>query len=227
MQLTDAQIAILHTMSKRHKIVLIIALTLITILGVAYTVRYEIRAAVSTTTARMSSPVSEEFPASDAASLSSLQNKIIDIAREEYAKKPISYDSNVLKYSQNVKQAWCANFISWLMNEAGEPLVNPHSGNWRIPGVYTLQEYYIDTGRYQLSTKYTPKVGDVAIYIGAQTSDPSSQEHTAIVVRVDGDTMTTLGGNEGGRMRLTTQKIMEGVNGLVGFGVLPESADAL
>ncbi len=56
----------------------------------------------------------------------------------------------------------------------------PHSGHWRIPpGVFTLQEYFQDTGRFEPAGDYTPpRVGDVVIY------DRSSAlgQHTNIVV---------------------------------------------
>lgn len=210
-------------MTKHRKILCILFFVAIILGAVAYIARYEIKAAISTTTAKMSSPASEEFPNMDTSNLSSEQRTIIRIAREEYAKKPISFDENVLTYSQGVKEPWCANFVSWLMKESELPLKNPHSGDWRIPGVYTLQEYYIAENRYKLAKDYTPSIGDVAIYIGNQTSDPSSQEHTALVISLNGDTITTLGGNEGGRMRITTQKNKEGINGLVGYGVLSTS----
>ena len=48
-----------------------------------------------------------------------------------------------------VEEPWCADFVSWIMREAGLPLSNPNSGHWRIPGVYTWQEYYQSQSRFQ------------------------------------------------------------------------------
>lgn len=106
------------------------------------------------------------------------------------------------------------------MWQAGTPLSNPNSGSWRIPGVLTLQSYYRSVGKYKTVGSYTPKTGDVAIYIGKNTLDGRSHQHTNIVLGVDKGTMTTIGGNENGRMRVSTQSYKRDQNGLVGFGVL-------
>ena len=160
------------------------------------------------------------FPDIDEKVLSPLQIKILNIARQEYEKHPSNYDANVLKYSQGEKQAWCANFISWVMKSAGKKYENPNSGSWRIPGVLTLREYYQAEGRYENVNDYKPKPGDVAFYIQKSTFRLFSSEHVALVIKVDGNTMTTIGGNEGKKMRIDMQTIEEGENNLVGFGRL-------
>lgn len=160
------------------------------------------------------------FPDIDEKSLSPLQVKILKIAHREYEKHPSNYDANVLKYSQGQKQAWCANFISWVMKGAGKTYKNPNSGSWRIPGVLTLREYYQATGKYENANQYKPRPGDVAFYIHKSTSELFSSEHVALVIKVDGNTMTTIGGNEGKKMRIDMQSIDLGENNLVGFGRL-------
>ena len=159
------------------------------------------------------------FPVIDESSLSDTQKKIINISRQEYDKKPMSYDDNVLKYSNGVVEPWCADYVSWVMREAGRPFVNPNSGGWRIPGVLTLREYYKATNRFKDAREYTPKTGDVAIYVNT-TSFNTSRQHTSIVLKVDGDKVTTIGGNERGRLRVTTQTLTYGTKGLVGYGTL-------
>lgn len=163
----------------------------------------------------------EEFPDVDTNNLSDVQKRIIGVSRQEYAKKPISYDENVLTYSNGVREPWCADYVSWVMREAGSPLVNPNSGGWRIPGVLTLREYYKSKGRFKDAAGYTPKVGDVAIYVNTSSFNMSRQ-HTNIVLKVDGAKITTIGGNEYGRLRVITQELKSGVKGLVGYGVLPQ-----
>jgi hypothetical protein len=106
------------------------------------------------------------------------------------------------------------------MMKSGTPYNNPNSGSWRIPGVYTLQTYYKAHGRYVSVGNYRPQVGDVAFYIGWHTFDLFSTQHVTIVIKVDGNEMTTIGGNEDGRIRVDTQPIKAGENSLVGFGKL-------
>jgi len=160
------------------------------------------------------------FPEIDSHGLTPLQIKILQTARDEYAKHPASYDANVLKYTHGAKEAWCANFISWVMRQSGAAYRNPNSGGWRIPGVLTLREYYQAEGRYKNPGHYKPKPGDVAFYIRKSTSRLFRAEHVALVIKTDGDTMTTLGGNEQSRMRIKTQTVHAGDNYLVGFGTL-------
>lgn len=160
------------------------------------------------------------FPHINAAQLSPVQIRILKTARREYDKHPSDYDENVLKYTQGNEQAWCADFISWVMRQAGQTYKNPNSGSWRIPGVLTLQEYYQAKGCYKKANDYKPKVGDVAFYIHKSTFRLFSSEHVALVIKVDGNTMTTIGGNEVKKMRIDMQTIEAGKNNLVGFGRL-------
>jgi len=160
------------------------------------------------------------FPTISLASLTPEQVKVLDIARAEYAKGPVSYDAEVMTYTQGNQESWCADFASWVMLQAGSPYSNPNSGSWRIPGVYTLQEYYQGKNTYSPVGNYVPKPGDVAIYNSAQAHDPSGNLHAAIVISAEDGKITTIGGNEGGRMSTDTRPLQYGNDGLVGFGRL-------
>lgn len=173
-----------------------------------------------TTIARLTPNDRIPFPDISTNDLSPIQIQVIDIARTEYQKNPISYDKNVLKYTQNTKEAWCADFISWVMQQSGNSYKNPNSGSWRIPGVYTLQEYYKNQGRYFEVGSYKPHPGDVAFYIGKNALGLFGSSHAALVVQVKGNEITTIGGNENGQLRLDTQLITAGLNNLIGFGKL-------
>ncbi|MGW0035977.1 CHAP domain-containing protein [Gordonia sp. NPDC003376] len=144
----------------------------------------------------------------DTPGLTPAQALIVDLLRREHAaQRPGTF------YSEGVDEAWCADFVTWILREAGQPLSNPNSGHWRIPGVYTLQEFYEDNGRFEPVGGRTPRVGDVVLY------DRSSGfgQHTNIVVAVDGSTATTVGGNEMGRIRVHRLDWASD-GGVVGFG---------
>ncbi|MGX1806810.1 CHAP domain-containing protein [Nocardia sp. NPDC055321] len=150
-----------------------------------------------------------EFPDVDREGLSDTQRRILTVtAREFQAQDPGT------KYSEGIDEAWCADFVSWVMREAGQPLANPNSGSWRIPGVYTLEEYYRGERRFE-DRGYRPRVGDVVLY----APDSAFNHHTNIVIDVAGDTITTLGGNEFGEITIHRYAPAE-VSGLVGFGRL-------
>ena len=82
------------------------------------------------------SPGESVFPDIDTANLSPTRQKIISLAKTEFKAQ-----SAGTKFSQGAEEAWCANFVSWIMYQAGAPLKNPHTDGWRIPGTFTLREY--------------------------------------------------------------------------------------
>ena len=145
---------------------------------------------------------------------------IIGVAQSELAKAPVEYDSNVLKYSDGNEEAWCADFVSWVHKEAGVPYTGGSSGGWRRASVLDLQSMYKNSPNYKYFNvgSDTPQPGDVAFYIGSQTPDGGSNRHVNIVIEVNGDTMTTIGGNESNKVKKSTRKISVGSQGLVGFG---------
>ena len=157
------------------------------------------------------SPGESAFPDIDTANLSPTRQKIISLAKTEFKAQPAG-----TKFSQGAEEAWCANFVSWIMNQAGAPLKNPHTGGWRIPGTFTLREYYEATGRFKSANSgYQPLPGDVAIY----RNSPVFGDHTNIVLKNDNGVLTTVGGNEANRIRLFINRDKQ-YDGLLGYGVL-------
>ncbi|WP_194815343.1 CHAP domain-containing protein [Nocardia sp. XZ_19_385] len=151
-----------------------------------------------------------EFPAIDKTSLSADQSRLIGVLQREF-KDP----GAGTKYAEGREEPWCADFVSWAMREAGLPLANPNSGSWRIPGVYTLQEYYERTGRFTGLSRYPPRTGDVLLY-----SDRSPfTQHTNIVLAYDNGVVTTIGGNEFDDVRIS-RFVLADVPGVVGLGRL-------
>lgn len=184
------------------------------ILSLWHPFRRNVRVVTQTMLAHVSSSADTPFPVVNTEPLSVVQRRIVSLNQQEYAKRPISYDADVLKYTQNSKEAWCADYASWILAEAGQPLRNPNSGSWRIPGVYTLQDYFRAKHRYMTVGSYQPKVGDLAIY-------GHGAGHVAIVLKVQGRTITTIGGNESGRLRIDTRpETGRGNYDLIGFGTL-------
>lgn len=150
------------------------------------------------------------FPDVDTVQLSTVRQKVIATARQEHAAQPTA-----TKYSEGVQEAWCADFVSWVMREAGAPLKNPNSGSWRIPGTYTLKDYYESVGKFRSADSgYTPQPGDIAIYRGS----PKFGDHTNIVLSIDDGILTTVGGNENGKIRVY-KNVDKNYTGLLGYGV--------
>ena len=153
-----------------------------------------------------------EFPAIDTTDLTPAQKAILAVTRTEFDAQP-----DGTKYAEGVEEQWCADFVSWVMRESGVPLANPHSGHWRIPGVYTLTEFFQAQGRFaEPGSSYRPKLGDVMLY----NTDSHFRQHTNIVLAYDGHTVTTVGGNEWGGHITVSRFTPADDDGLVGYGVL-------
>ncbi|MFI7002861.1 CHAP domain-containing protein [Nocardia sp. NPDC050175] len=153
---------------------------------------------------------STDFPAVDSSTLDPTQAKVVAVTAREF-RNP----GSGAKYAEGASEPWCADFVSWVLRESGAPLANPNSGSWRIPGVYTLQEYYAGAGRFAPVGSYQPRTGDVLMY---DNTSPFGQ-HTNIVLKSGAGVVTTIGGNEFGEVSIHTFALAE-VPGIVGFGRL-------
>ncbi|NMO03376.1 CHAP domain-containing protein [Gordonia sp. TBRC 11910] len=154
--------------------------------------------------------LTEAFPDVDTTGLTPARRRIVDVVRHEYDHK-----QSGTYYAQGATEPWCADFVSWTMHEAGVPLDNPNSGSWRIPGVATLTDYYRSVGRLR-APSYRPRTGDVVLY----ETPNRFRQHTNIVLKVDGDTVTTVGGNEPPTSISINSYDAATVTGIVGYGVV-------
>ncbi|WP_433711520.1 CHAP domain-containing protein [Nocardia sp. CA-084685] len=151
------------------------------------------------------------FPAIDRSALDLAQGRIVAVLEREF-----EAPGDGPKYAEGADEPWCADFVSWVLREAGAPLANPNSGSWRIPGVYTLQEYYQGVDRFApIGSEYQPRTGDVLLYA---EGSPFSQ-HTNFVLTAANGTVTTMGGNEFGEVAIHRFAPAQ-VPGVVGFGRL-------
>ncbi|MEV6134747.1 CHAP domain-containing protein [Nocardia sp. NPDC051990] len=151
------------------------------------------------------------FPAIDRSGLDHTQGRIVAVLEREF-----EAPGDGPKYAEGADEPWCADFVSWVLREAGTPLANPNSGSWRIPGVYTLQEYYQGAGRFaSVGSGYQPRTGDVLLY----TERSPFGQHTNIVLTAANGTVTTMGGNEFGEVAIHRFALAE-IPGVVGYGRL-------
>lgn len=148
-----------------------------------------------------------EFPDIDTADFSDQQNALLALLRKQYNDpQPGTF------YSEGVTESWCADFVSWNLNQIGMPLKNPNSGSWRIPGTYTLADYYRGIDNLYSPSDYTPQFGDVAIYRG----DKYMGDHTNFVLFVKDGQITTIGGNENNAIHIQTLPL-DNSRSIVGF----------
>jgi len=206
------QAAALKFFSKKRYIILSV-ITLLLIVPIAVITQPKIADKLSSliNSVRLDrSPGEAAFPDIDTANLSPTHQKIISLAKTEFKAQ-----SAGAKFSQGAEEAWCANFVSWIMHQAGAPLKNPHTGGWRIPGTFTLREHYEVTGQFKSANSgYQPLPGDAAIY----RNSPVFGDHANIVLKNDNGVLTTVGGNETNRIRVFVNRDKQ-YDGLLGYGV--------
>ena len=142
---------------------------------------------------------------------SGVSQRIVDAAWAQYtAQNPGTF------YSEGQYQAWCANFVSWVLNQAGAPLNSPNGG-WRVPAVQTLNNIFASQGKLERPGSYAPKPGDVVLF---------GNDHTNLVVESDPNsgTITTVGGNESNKVSM--QKLSYTSPGITGYGRVADNAPA-
>lgn len=196
--------------SKTSIVAIILVVTLILSVATSYFVnsKFNIFPQIVASSTSLSEKI--PFPIINESQLSDDQIKVVSILETEYNLNP-----DGAKYSEGVSEPWCADFVSWVFNQAGRPLENPHSGSWRIPGTYTLREYYESVDKFKpADSSYSPKVGDIMLY---DNPSPFGQ-HTNIVIKNDDGVVTTVGGNEPGGIRISTHSV-RGDTGFIGYGI--------
>lgn len=111
--------------------------------------------------------------------------KIVDIARSQLGvSKAVDREYVNNTYSLGKDQAWCADFVSTVLNWAGG---SPWGHTALVRDIY-------DWGVTHRRIKPFPEPGDVAIF----RFSVSGFDHTAIVENINPDhSFTTIGGNEG------------------------------
>ncbi len=73
---------------------------------------------------------------------------------------------------------WCADFVSWVYNEAGRPFTGGSDGGWRIPAVTTMRQWLQTNGMwFTAGSAEDPQPGDVIVF--------SDDEHVGIVEYLD------------------------------------------
>ena len=134
-------------------------------------------------------------------------NRIVEVAKRELAAHGNQCPTGsecMLRYSDGANEAWCADFVSWVLKEAGSPYTGGTSGGWRQPGVSGSRAWFEKNGEFHLKAGYTPKPGDIQIN---QEGDPTYPDHVAIVVAVNGNMATIIGGNDGSNLKQSEQAI--------------------
>ncbi len=127
-----------------------------------------------------------------------IRSNIVCLAQSEYAlwqEGKLRPGTDFHKYSQGRGEEWCADFASWIYNQAGIPLKPTNEGN--VPAVRTVYEIGNNDSRFEYhpsNSGYTPRPGDLAIH----SSAGNAFYHVNMVTAVAGGKVTIIGGNQSG-----------------------------
>lgn len=129
------------------------------------------------------------------AGLSPVRQSIVCIAEQELQKwtnGQLQSGSGYKTYSEGRDENWCADFVSWVYNQANHPLGPGGSptSNWNVSYVPNLLVPPQDGTKFQVHpvSGYTPQPGDLAIH---------GDHHVNIVASVSGSQIYVIGGNQG------------------------------
>lgn len=106
------------------------------------------------------------------------------------------------KYTDGRTEAWCADFASWIYSQAGYPFYDGEkSSESYVPTMVAEAKKSTNTKWewHPTGDGYTPKPGDLHVVNG--------QSHVSVVVAVNGDNVTNIGGNQSGSGGPTTTKV--------------------
>lgn len=85
-------------------------------------------------------------------------------------------------------EAWCADFVSWVLRAAGRPFSGGLSSGWRIAWTGDVRSWFMERSAYRDRLSADPQPGDVVWF---------EHGHVGIVERVRGDDLLTIEGNAG------------------------------
>jgi hypothetical protein len=95
------------------------------------------------------------------------------------------------QFTEAHHEAWCADFVSWVYNQAGHPFTGGIHG-WRIPSAEYLRQWFVQRSWFHARTSSdVPQTGDVVSF----TYAGGRSDHVGIVDRVEGTTLYTVEGN--------------------------------
>ena len=112
------------------------------------------------------------------------------LAEEGYREWTGNNDTKYGEWNNCNYEAWCATFVSWVMNNAGVP----KSICIRSIAVRIFEGTYRDRDQFKLKGEYQPQPGDLIIFSSAGAG------HIGIVVSSDETTVYTIEGNTSNRV---------------------------
>ena len=92
----------------------------------------------------------------------------------------------IVEFTDGNAEAWCADFVSWVLRAAGRPFTGGASGGWRLAWTLDVRSWFAQRGMYRGLLVADPKPGDVVWFTFG---------HVGIVRRATPTAIETIEGN--------------------------------
>jgi hypothetical protein len=149
---------------------------------------------------------------------------LVRIAQEQLGLKEVPDGCNcgpdIQKFlGSSSGEFWCADFVSWVYQQAGHPFTGGNDGGWRIAWVPGMHDWLATNGIWHdrvANDPQAPMPGDVITF--------RDDDHVGIVEKVDGTAVSTIEGNSSNQVARRTYP--DGANNteIVGWGRMREAA---
>ncbi len=148
------------------------------------------------------------LPPGDGASVVAVAEQLL---KRSVAEEPLGSNAGpaVLTLTDGNAEAWCADFVSWVLRAAGRAFTGGASGGWRIAWTPDVRSWFAARGRYRARVVALPQPGDVVWF---------RHGHVGIVLQVSSTRLETIEGNAGDRVARRTYERWQADVDIDGFG---------
>jgi len=115
----------------------------------------------------------------------------------------------IIDFTDGNAEAWCADFVSWVLRAAGRPFTGGASGGWRLAWTLDVRGWFAERGAFRDRLVADPQPGDVVWFRSG---------HVGIVRRATSATIDTIEGNSGNAIRARTYDGWRLNSNIGGFG---------
>ncbi len=142
-------------------------------------------------------------------------NSIVAIAErlERLRIVEVPFGSNtgpgIIDFTDGNVEAWCADFVSWVLRAAGRPFTGGASGGWRLAWTLDVRSWFAERGAFRDRLVADPQPGDVVWFTFG---------HVGIVRRATPTTIDTIEGNSANAVSAHTYENWRLNSNIGGFG---------
>ena len=115
----------------------------------------------------------------------------------------------ITTFTDGNAEAWCADFVSYVLRLAGHPFTGGRSGGWRVAGAGDVRSWFAARRRYFPRSVAQPRAGDIVYF---------RHSHVGIVVAARGTNLLTIEGNASDAVRQRLYPGWRTIADIDGFG---------